>query len=118
MVSEACERDDVSMLTEAMAFASSSASRVELADLLHVSLGEAVANNAHNAIRCLLGQGANINRLRPYNIARGGFSRQTIELLLEYDWDINSRDATGVGLDGAKPFLWIVVTADRDDLVP
>jgi ankyrin repeat protein len=104
----ACKNDDISVLSGRID-AASLAKSSHMQSALDRRLKGAARKNSTKVMRCLMQQGADVNRVSAFSLtdlATDGIpSQDTLEVLLEHGWDINNRTP---GLSGT-PILWYVV---------
>ena len=109
---QACQADDVSLMSEAISFSSSPIYRDTVEGVLTHALKQLVGYNSTNVLTYILTHGADIHRLSGMDVAvciRRPVepSKQTIDLLLAHGWDINAQDKD------SWPLLWFVVNDDE-----
>ncbi len=105
---QACQTDDVSLMSQAISISSSPSSRVTVEDVLAHALEQSVACNSTNVLTYILTHGTDINLISGTDVAvcvrrPAEPSKQTIDILLAQSSDINARDKR------SWPLLWFVV---------
>jgi len=107
-IESACESDDISSLSGCID-ASSLAKSPNMQRALERGLRFAARKNATKVMRYLIEQGANVNCVSAFSLidieTNALPSQETLEVLVEHGWDINTRTP---GL-GGTPILWCVV---------
>jgi hypothetical protein len=94
--------DDATLLEKAIA----NVDEEDLEDFYRHVRRDAIKNNAMSILSSLHERGVSFITLMPNDATGGGkTSRETLELLLSYEWDINIREESGVD---AEPFMWHV----------
>ena len=107
-IDHACETDDISALSGRID-ATSLAESPNMQSALDKGLRVSARKNSTKVMRCLMEQGADVNRVSGsslIDLATDALpSQETLEVLIEHGWDINNR---APGLSGT-PILWYVV---------
>ena len=96
---KACKDDDTTLLAEAI----SMTAKEDLKAFYNDASLEATRNSAIAILNNLIERGADVRPWWPSNAK--GASKETLELLLAHDWDINAR---GDSPHDREPFMWEV----------
>lgn len=99
---KACQDNDISLLTQAIALASSSNSRESVQQILARAVRSAIGRNATKVLSYALACGGEVPPNYPHLDIEGP-SKDILEILLTNGWNINGRRI------GGRPFLWDVV---------
>jgi len=104
----ACESDDIASLSGRID-ATSLARSTNMQSALERGLRVSARKNSTKVMRYLIEQGANVSRVSAFSLidieTEALPSQETLEILVEHGWDINTRTP---GL-GGTPILWYVV---------
>ncbi|KFX98178.1 hypothetical protein O988_04475 [Pseudogymnoascus sp. VKM F-3808] len=105
----ACEKDDVTLIDEAIQGALQK-NYLSKQEILKLYSGIAIRKNSTKVLTHLIKHHSlSVESLNPADVAREGIpSKEIVATLLANGWDINARDESTTG-PKAEPFLWHVV---------
>lgn len=109
-VREACEADDVSLMSQIVSTVSEPGSVATLQEVLNIGLDRSTAENATKILSCVLQEGADVQRRGAHLTLNWGTfhlpTLETIDVLIAHGWDINSHGTHGTY---SEPLLWNVL---------
>lgn len=106
LVLQACQTNDVSLITQAISLASSPTSRDSVESILSQAVNQSIRRNATSVLTYVLENGAQVPTCSDISIENP--STSTLQILLDHGWDINARTL------GGKPFLWNAVLISEE----
>lgn len=109
-VREACETDDVSLMSQIVSTASEPGLVTTVQEVLDIGLDRSIAENATKILSYVLQEGADVLRRGAHLTLNWGTfhlpTLETIDVLIAHGWDINSHGTHGTY---SEPLLWNVL---------